>query len=375
MAKQSEAFEFGPFRLEVRERRLTREGYPVPLRGRVFDTLCTLIARHGCLVTKDELMAAVWPDSVVEETNLNHNICVLRRALGEKATGQKYVETVPRQGYRFVAEVKELDDLDGYAFPHDWEMRESVQAARKPLLTATHFPMHEPSWLQPPEGRQPLPPAARSRWYKPQRFISLLAVSVLLVAGYFGVEQVSISGDDSDSRLMLAVLPFENLTGDSSQKYIVDGFSNEIISQLGRWNMARVGVIARTSARVYQDTQKSIAEIGRELGVDYVVEGSVRRNGEGYRITVMLIRVDDQAHLWAANYSRTMADATALQIEVARDVVNQIGRRVDVEPDGNNLIGFPQSMDTRSHGSRLSATLAGPGGNHLLVARPALAGR
>jgi TolB-like protein/DNA-binding winged helix-turn-helix (wHTH) protein len=320
-------------------------------------------------------MAAVWPDSVVEETNLNHNICVLRRALGEKTTGQKYVETVPRQGYRFVAEVKELDDLDGYTFPHDWEMHESMQAAREPLPTATHSPMHEPSRSQPPEGGQQYLPAARIRWYKPQRFISFLAVSVLLVAGYFGVEQVGFRRGSSDSRLMLAVLPFENLTGDSSQKYIVDGFSNEIIAQLGRWNIARVGVIARTSARAYQDTQKSIAEIGRELRVDYVVEGSVRRTGKGYRITVMLIRVDDQAHLWAENYSRPMADATALQIEVARVVVNQIGKRVGIEPDGSNLIGFSQSMDTRSHGSRLSAALAGPGCNHLLVARPALAGR
>lgn len=363
MAKQNKAFAFGPFRLEARERRLTREGYTVPLRGRVFDTLYALVSRHGCLVTKDELMAAIWPDSVVEETNLNHNICVLRRALGEKATGQKYVETVPRQGYRFVAEVKELDGPDANSLPHDWQIRESEPSITQP-------PVDSQSRLQPLGASHAFPPAARSPWYRPQRIFSLLAVSVLLIAGYFGVEQVGFRGDDSDSRLMLAVLPFENLTGDSSQKYIADGFSHEILSELGRWNIARVGVIARTSARVYRGTRKSIAQIGSELGVDYVVEGSVRRNGDRYRITVMLIRVDNQAHLWAANYDRTLDNATAVQIEVARIVVNQIGRRIGVKPDRNYLFGLPQGMNTRSQ-ARGTDALAASGNYHpLLPVRP-----
>jgi TolB-like protein/DNA-binding winged helix-turn-helix (wHTH) protein len=373
MAKQNKAFQFGLFRLEVRERRLTREGYPVPLRGRVFDTLCTLIARHGCLVTKDELMAAVWPDSVVEETNLNHNICVLRRALGENATGQKYVETVPRQGYRFVAEVQELDNPDEQPSLHDWKLGEFMPPACESLQGATHSALVSESPQQPTDGRQHLAPAASRPWYSPQRMISLLAVSILLVAAYLGVGQIGFRGGSSDSRLMLAVLPFENLTGDSSQKYIADGFSHEIISQLGRWNIARIGVIAHTSARVYQGTHKSIAEIGRELGVDYIVEGSVRHNRDHYRITVMLIRVDNQAPLWTASYNRALDDATDLQIEVARMVVNQIGRRMGVEPDGNNLIDFPQIMDARSHGLRRRTAFVRPEDNQSLVARPVAA--
>lgn len=365
MANQNKAFEFGPFRLEVRERRLTREGYTVPLRGRVFDTLYALVSRHGCLVTKDELMAAVWPDSVVEETNLNHNICVLRRALGEKATGQKYVETVPRQGYRFVAEVTELDEPRGYPFPHDWEMHEPVPAAM-------HSQSDSQSLSEAPHVRQPLPPAARRLWYRPQRIISSLAISVLLVAGYFGVGQLGFREGSSAPRLMLAVLPFENLTGDSSQQYIADGFSHEIISQLGRWNIAKVGVIARTSANVYQGTLKSIAEIGRELGVDYIVEGSVRRNKDRYRITVMLIRVENQAQLWAASYNRTLDDATNLQIEIARIVVNQIGRRIGVAPAGDYLIGFPQSKRTWSHDSENSGIMADAGDDIPVAAGPAV---
>jgi len=371
MAKQNRAFEFGPFRLEVRERRLTRQGYTVPLRGRVFDTLYTLVSRHGCLVTKDELMAAVWPDSVVEETNLNHNICVLRRALGEKATGQKYIETVPRQGYRFVAEVKDLDDPDAQAFTHHCKIGNSLPAGPAHLEAVPQPPSDSTCRQESPDGVQYFPSASRRLWHSPQRMLSLLVVSALFVAAYFGVEQVGFRGGPSDSRLMLAVLPFENLTGDSSQKYIADGFSHEITSQLGRWNIARIGVIAHTSARVYQGTHKSIAEIGRELGVDYVVEGSVRRYRGRYRITIMLIHVDNQAHVWAANYSRELDEATAVQIEIARLVVSEIGRSIGVERDGGYLIGFPQSMDIRSPGSRCSAALVGPEGHHSDVALPA----
>src|SRR5580765_6924470 len=98
-------YEFGPFRLEVDERRLTREGRAIPLRTKVFDTLCVLVEHPGRLLTKHELMQSIWPDTIVEENNLNHNISNLRRALGEQVTGQRYIETVPRVGYRFVADV------------------------------------------------------------------------------------------------------------------------------------------------------------------------------------------------------------------------------------------------------------------------------
>lgn len=371
MAKQNKAFEFGPFRLEVRERRLTREGRAVPLRGRVFDTLHALISRHGRLITKDELMAAVWPDSVVEETNLSHNICVLRRALGEKATGQKYVETVPRQGYRFVAKVKDLDNPDERTPPHDWKTGEPEPHIRELLSAAAPPPSYPTSPEGPVYGRKALPFAASRPDRPPQRMISLLAVLALFGAVYFGIEKLDLKRGSSDSRLMLAVLPFENLTGDSSQKYLADGFSHEIVSQLGRWNIARIGVIAHTATRAYGGTDKPIAEIGRDLGVNYLIEGSVRRHRDRYRITVMLIRVDNQAYVWAANYSRSLNESTAVQIEIARLVVTQTGRSIGVEPDENDLVGSPQSMDILSLCSRQSVRFARPADPPSTTAPPA----
>lgn len=98
-------YEFGPFRLEVKEHRLVREGRPIPLTGKAFDTLRVLVERHGTLVSKRDLMNAVWPENTVEENNLDRNISTVRKALGEKATGRQYIETVPRVGYRFVAQL------------------------------------------------------------------------------------------------------------------------------------------------------------------------------------------------------------------------------------------------------------------------------
>lgn len=345
MADENKAFEFGPFRLEVRERRLTHDGYAVPLRGRVFDTLHVLVSRHGRLVTKDELMAAVWPDSVVEETNLNHNICVLRRALGEKVTGQKYVETVPRQGYRFVAEVKELDEQDGYHLRPAWETQEPLPAAPEPPPAARHVPLD--SQIQPEfsDGRPQLPPAASGLRRRPQQIISVLAVAVLLLVGYFSVAQLGFRGGSSGSRVMLAVLPFENLTGDSTQDYVSDGFNHEIISQLGRWNPAKLGVISRTSSKAYRGLAKPISEIGRELGVDYIVEGSVRHSDSHFRITVMLVRVDDQAHLWAGNYDRDAENVLALQVEVTQAIIRDITSRIAVKPAEASLMAYPVPIE------------------------------
>jgi TolB-like protein/DNA-binding winged helix-turn-helix (wHTH) protein len=357
MAMQSKAFEFGPFRLDLRERRLTRDGYSVPLQGKVFDTLYVLVSRHGCLVTKDELMAAVWPDSVVEESNLNHNICILRRALGEKVTGQKYIETVPRQGYRFVAEVRELGGPNESHLSTPWQDRPGILVAHHPEASVA------PADSQPQSAtraatQKKLP--RRTNWYQLLGTVALLAVPAMLLVAYIGAGRLGITGNPSNSRMVVAVLPFENLTGDAGQEYVADGLSHEIIAQLGRWNTSRVGVIARTSTKVYQGVRKSIREIGRELGVDYVVEGSVRRDGDRYRITVLLIRVEDQAHLWAANFDRTMDSVTALQVEVAKAVTSEIGRRIAIKSDKNSYLSYPRHLHQMANEPPSFNALASP---------------
>lgn len=347
MPKENKAFDFGPFRLEVRERRLTRDGHSVPLRGRVFDTLLALVSRHGSLVTKDELMAAVWPDSVVEESNINHNICVLRRALGEKATSQKYVETVPRQGYRFVAEVKELEVTRAVNLPDSRNTLQSTQAVRaKEPEDSFSLPDLQPS-PEIPNGQQTALPAAHWRWLNQRAVFAVVAITAFLAAGYIGVQRAGFRGKSANSRTMLVVLPFENLTGDSTQAYIADGLNQEIISELARWNPKKLGIIARTSSEAYQEKRKSVSEIGRELAVDYIVEGSVRRSENRFRITILLIRAGDQAHLWSENYDRDIGDVMALQVEVTQIIIREIGTRIAVERAEVFRTACPAGLEAR----------------------------
>ena len=127
----------------------------------------------------------------------------------------------------------------------------------------------------------------------------------------------------ANRRVMLAMLPFENLSGDPEQGYISDGLTEEMIAELGRLDPARLGVIARTSVMTYRSTTKSVAEIARELGVDFVLEGSVRREGDRVRIVAQLIRASDQTHVWAERYDRDVRSILSLQGEVARAIARQ----------------------------------------------------
>lgn len=135
---------------------------------------------------------------------------------------------------------------------------------------------------------------------------------------------------------MLAALPFENLAGNMRQERIADGLSHAIISQLGPWKASKVDVISHTSSKLYRGMQKPITEIRRELKVDFIVEGSIRRLDDGYRITVLLIRVKDQAHLRADIYNWASGSITAPQTEVAGTISREIGNRIAADPGTNS---------------------------------------
>jgi serine/threonine protein kinase len=166
----------------------------------------------------------------------------------------------------------------------------------------------------------------RTSWNRWQWVASLAALLVvILAAGIHGLHQSARSQSaDAHRRVMLAVLPFANLSNDSEQEYFSDGLTEETITDLGELNPERLGVIARTSAATYKHTDKTIAQIGRELGVDYILEGSVRREGGMARISAQLIRVQDQLHLWAHNYERETGGLLALQNELGRAIAQQV---------------------------------------------------
>jgi TolB-like protein/DNA-binding winged helix-turn-helix (wHTH) protein len=325
-------YRFGEFSLDPQGRVLTRGEEPVPLTPKAFDVLLLLIQKAGRTVTKDELLQSVWRDSFVEESNLTQTIFMVRKALDE-AADRRYILTVQGQGYRFVVPVTETAIV-----PPVPEARVAPPVATGPAATDAagkdprelEAPSHPRSW----SGRR-------------LAVIALAALAVVLVAGLIiGSGRLAKGPAKQPERIMLAVLPFQNLTGDPAQEYVSDGLTEEMLTQLGNLNPRRLGVIARTSVMHYKDSHTPLDQIGRELNVQYVLEGSVRRESERVRITAQLIQVKDQTHVWARQYDRELKDLLPLEAEVAQEIAREIQLTFDGREDaGSRSPVVPQSSE------------------------------
>jgi TolB-like protein/DNA-binding winged helix-turn-helix (wHTH) protein/Tfp pilus assembly protein PilF len=291
---------FGPFCLDPEQRVLLRDGKPIALTSKAFEILNLLVENQGRALSKEEMMRQVWPDSFVDESNLAQHIFHLRKVLGDTHEGQAYIETLPRHGYRFVAAVQQSP----------------ATRAEVAVLTA--------------DSRQAPAVVPNARPTSPRWVVGIAACFLLAVLSFVYVERGRIWAPPAASggKVMLAVLAFENLSGDPQQEYLSNGLTEELITQLGSLEPNRLGVIARTSAMQYKGSHKDVRQISRELGVDYVLEGSVRRDGERVRITAQLIQVKDQTHLWAKEYDRGLKDILGLESEVAGEVAREIQLRL-----------------------------------------------
>jgi TolB-like protein/DNA-binding winged helix-turn-helix (wHTH) protein/Tfp pilus assembly protein PilF len=304
-------YRFGEFSLDTQSRVLKRAGATAPLTPKAFDALLLLVQNSGRIVTRDELMKTVWPDSFVEESNLTQTIFMVRKALDETSE-RRFILTEPGQGYRFLLPVTE-----------------TANGAQEP-----EAPVAAPGAEQIPETPSPLPPRS-GRSKMAGVLASAALVLVLILFSVLWLWRSRRRTAQPPAKIMLAVLPFENFTGDPGQEYFSDGLTEEMISQLGDLDPAHLGVIARTSVMHYKHSQISVPQIGKELGVQYVIEGSVRRDSERVRITAQLIQVRDQSHVWAREYDRDLGHLLELQGEIAREVANEIelslsaGRRIE----------------------------------------------
>jgi len=293
-------YEFEEFTLNPRNRTLRKGGATVALTPKAFDVLLLLISNAGRIVKKEELIKAVWPESFVEESNLTQTIFRVRKALDE-TTDHRYILTVQGQGYSFLVPVTEttIPTQKADALPT------TPQAASVPETT--------------------LPPASRRATIRRSSTLAAVAIAMLMIAASgIWLWNSRRAAAVKPAKTMLAILPFENFTGDPGQDYFSDGLTEEIISQLGNLDPAHLGVIARTSVMHYKHSPASIPQIGQDLSVQYVVEGSVRRDAQGVRITAQLIQVQDQSHLWAREYDRDLGHLIELQEEIAREVANEV---------------------------------------------------
>lgn len=310
--KTKRFFTFGRFRLDPAEHVLLADGHPVSLTPKAFDTLVALVENNGHILEKDELLKRIWPDTFVEEGTLVQNISTLRKVLGESADGCAFIETIPRRGYRFAGGVREVD---------------AKQASEEGLSTMSSI--------------------AAPRTRISHGWIAALVLTGLLVTLILVRARIWSHSDASQQKIMLAVLPFSNLSSDPQQEYFSNGLTEEMITQLGDLEPNRLGVIARTSSMQYKGTKKDTRQIGRELGVDYILEGSVHREGDRVRITAQLIQTKDQTHLWARDYDRNLRDILLLQSDVAGAIAREI--KLKLTPEERTRLASAPALDLEAY--------------------------
>lgn len=307
---QARRIRFGPYEVHLRSRELRKHGTKIRLQDQPFHVLVMLLERPGDLVTRDELRRRLWPqDTFVDfDVGLNTAIKRLRDALNEKAGVPRYIETLPRRGYRFIAPVEDVPPLVPQAVSPQVDNVRSVE----PPPTQNHT-----------EKRHVLGPL----WVSGLAVAGLLAI--LLGLDVAGLRKGLARWPGGPHIRSIAVLPLENLTGDSSQEYFADGMTDALITDLAQIQALRV--ISRTSVMRYKGSHKPLAEIARDLNIDGVVEGSVARSGNRLRITAQLIDVANDRHLWAENYERNLQDVLELQDEVARAIAGQVRAKISPE--------------------------------------------
>ena len=295
-------FRFGVFELDPVSGELYKRGVRIKLQAQPFQVLTALLERPDQVVTREELRNNLWThDTYVDfDHSLNISINKLREALGDSAATPRFIETLPRRGYRFLAPVSVDAPAEN---PTD-----SSSAIKVEALPAVAVPEEETAQTRAPVRRRQI------FWIA----LAGLAVLALLGEGLWFWHQTTTS--PGSGRAMLAVLPFQDLTSDQRQDYFVAGLHDELIAQLARLHPSRLGVIARTSVSQYATNRKPVDQIGRELHVNYVLDGSIRRVGDRFRITAELIQVSDQTHLWSETYEPRLSDMLALQEDVAQRV-------------------------------------------------------
>src|SRR6266704_4331052 len=285
---------FGAFDVDLRSGELHKDGVKVKLQEQTFRLLALLLEHPGEVVTRDELRHRLWPgDSFVAfDDGLNTAIKKLRDALGDSAEKPWLIETLPKHGYRFILP---LATERSSGFSTLWR---NVR-----------------SW-------------SRSRTVLP---LAIGVAALLLVVVYLVRPQVEPQAKPGGGKIMLAVLPFENLSGDPEQEFFSDGLTEEMITNLGGLHPERLGVIARSSAMRYKHASNSLHQVGKDLGVQYVLECSVRRSGDRVRITAQLVQISDQTHMWAQTYDFNVRDVLAIQGDVARAIADEIRLKLTTE--------------------------------------------
>jgi TolB-like protein/DNA-binding winged helix-turn-helix (wHTH) protein len=335
---KSPTISFDGWTLHRESGELEREGSRARLQDLPFQILDELLSRPGEVVTREQLIARLWPKTVVDfDANLNSGVRRLRAALHDDADAPRYIETLPRRGYRYIGSA--------------------------PRSGAAHAPAADIATGLPRAARPPMAAERTGRTLGPRWTVSMVAV---VIAGIGGGAYLMTRNDPmvdaapgtpaatATARLRLAVLPFENLSPDPDNAFFTDGMHEEILSTLAS-RAENLEVISRTTMMLYRETPKSVQAVAKELGVTHVLEGSVRRDGRNVRLTLQLIDARNDAHLWSKNFDRELGDSIALQSAVAEEVGSQLAVTLS-----GNIGDLPRSPNSVAYDLYLKSRLSMP---------------
>jgi DNA-binding winged helix-turn-helix (wHTH) protein/TolB-like protein/tetratricopeptide (TPR) repeat protein len=335
--QRNHSYKFGAFHIDTQERLLLRNGEPVPLPPKIYDTLLALVESNGHIIGKEELMRTLWPDTFVEDANLTVNISALRKALGEGTSEHQYIETVPRRGYRFVSPVTRVENEGA-----DWLAegrvdsraigagKDKVEAEEKVSRDDQKFTSPPPEVVESPRRRSS--PAVAG--------LVLLLVCLSLLA-YHNWRKPA--GPERKVR-SIAVLPFKPLVQNSRDEPLEMGMCDALITRLSGLNQL---VVRPTSSVVmYNRPGQDPMAAGRELNVDALLEGYVQRSGDKIRVTVQLLNIKDGKHIWSGQFNENFTDIFAVEDSISRQMVDALLLK---------LSGDEQRQVTRHHTENVEA--------------------
>jgi TolB-like protein/DNA-binding winged helix-turn-helix (wHTH) protein/Flp pilus assembly protein TadD len=326
-----ETFRFEDFELDVAAYQLRRNGRPVRLERQPMDLLILLVARRRQLVSRGEIVEALWgADVFVDvETGVHTAVRKIRQALRDSPDAPSFIETVPGKGYRFVATVDVLP-ASSPAAPTGAVPGIPASVVAAPLTVGGADPVAVRQVADRPVPVAGLLAAPRERFRAPHAVgLVVVALVVLALAGFLAWGWTRAVAPRS--RITIAVLPFEDLSRNQQTEYLANGLAEDTIVSLGRIDPGRVSVIGRTSMMAYKGTSKSLAEIGRELGADYLVESSLRSEAGELRITARLIRAEDQVQVWSESFDRHASSILGVQQELSAAIAEQVQTRLSPE--------------------------------------------
>lgn len=279
-------FRFGPFEADVEAGALLRDGARVSLQEQPFQVLAALLERPGELVWREDLRQQVWPEDTFVEFDhaLNTAVKKIRIALGDCANSPEYVETIPKRGYRFLVPVEVIEN-----------------SASKTLEPAT----------------------VSTRVWARRNLVTFVLLTIVLLSGGVLAMRWWAARSATHRRAVLAVLPLEDWSDDSSHGLLCEGITQELITQSGEADPTRLAVVPRAASAPYRHTAKTVAEVAHELRADYLMEGNVRDDGERVRVTVELIRARDEVRIWGGDFDRETGDSLALESEVAAAITEK----------------------------------------------------